>query len=276
MQTEDYIVMLLTFGILFLLILIIWLLVSIRQINEYQRGVVFTLGKYSGMKEPGWRLAIRGFQKLIKVDLRTIAEDVPEQHAITKDNVSLDINAVIYYKVSDASNSIIKVKDYSYAVSQLAQTTMRNAVGEVTLDELLSNREQISHSIQKSIDKATDPWGIQVENVELKDIKLPEDMERVIAKVAEAERERRAIVTKSLGEVEASHKLAEASKVLSSQPGSMHLRTLSTLKDLSSDQSNTVVFAIPVEILRAFDSKATLDTSKIEDIVVKYLDSKKK
>ncbi len=276
MNMGEIIGVIVLFAVVFLIVLVILLLVSIKQINEYQRGVVFTLGKYSGMKEPGWRIAIIGFQKMVKVDLRTIAEDVPEQHAITKDNVSLDINAVIYYKVSDASNSIIKVRNYSHAVSQLAQTTMRNAVGEVTLDELLANRDQISDSIQRAIDKATDPWGIHVENVELKDIKLPEDMERVIAKVAEAERERRAIVTKSLGEVEASHKLAEASRVLSEQPGSMHLRTLSTLKDLSSDQSNTVVFAIPVEILRAFDSKASLDTSKIEDMVVKYLDSKKK
>ncbi len=276
METTDIIGIIVFFGVIFVIAIILLLIVSVKQINEYQRGVLFTLGKYRGMKEPGLRIAIIGIQKLIKVDLRTIAEDVPEQHAITKDNVSLDINAVIYYKVNDASNSIIKVRNYAHAVSQLAQTTMRNAVGEVTLDELLSNREQISDSIQKSIDKATDPWGIQVENVELKDIKLPEDMERVIAKVAEAERERRAIVTKSLGEVEASHKLAEASRVLSEQPGSMHLRTLSTLKDLSSDQSNTVVFAIPVEILRAFDSKTTLDTGKVEDIVMKYLDKKNK
>ncbi len=275
METADIIGIIVFFGVIILAVVVIALLVSINQINEYEKGVVFTLGKYSGMKEPGWRIAIIGFQKLIKIDLRTIAEDVPEQHAITKDNVSLGINAVIYYKVSDASNSIIKVRNYSHAVSQLAQTTMRNAVGEVTLDELLASRDQVSSSIQRTIDKATEPWGIKVENVELKDIKLPENMERVIAKVAEAERERRAIVTKSLGEVEASHKLAEASRVLSEQPGSMHLRTLSTLKDLSSDKSNTVVFAIPVEILRAFDSKATLDTSKIEDIVAKYLNSKK-
>ncbi len=275
-MSSDVIGIIIFFVILILIGVIILILASIRQINEYQRGVMFTLGKYSGVKEPGWRIAIVGFQRLVKVDLRTIAEDVPEQHAITKDNVSLDINAVIYYKVSDASNSIIKVRDYSHAVSQLAQTTMRNAVGEVTLDELLSNRDQISDSIQTTIDRATDPWGIKVENVELKDIKLPEDMERVIAKVAEAERERRAIVTKSKGEVEASHKLAEASRVLSEQPGSMHLRTLSTLKDLSSDQSNTVVFAIPVEVLRSFDSKASIDTGKIEDIVLKYLDGKKK
>ena len=204
--------------------------------------------------EPGWRLVLPIFQSYRKVDIRTKAVDVPEQDAITKDNVSIRINAVIYYKVFDASKAIIAVENFYYAVSQLAQTTMRNIVGSVTLDELLTERETISNKICQIIDEATDPWGIKVENVELKDVALPEEMKRVIAKVAEAEREKAAVITKAAGEVEASNNLAKAAETMSKTPGALHLRTLSTLNDLSSDQSNTVVFAIPVEILRAFEA----------------------
>jgi regulator of protease activity HflC (stomatin/prohibitin superfamily) len=188
-----------------------------------------------------------------KVDMRVKAVDVPEQEAITKDNISVKINAVIYYKVSDAGRAIIEVENYRYAVSQLAQTTMRNAAGEVTLDELLSNREEISRKIQEVVDKATDPWGIKVDNVELKDVTLPEDMKRTIAKQAEAEREKRAVIIKAEGEVIAAENMQKAAEILSHGDGALHLRTLQTLNDLSSDQSNTVVFAIPLEILRAFE-----------------------
>lgn len=238
---------------IFLVILVI-VLGSIKQINEYERGIKFTLGKFSKIMNPGWNLVFPIFQSFKKVDIRTKAVDVPEQDAITKDNVSIRINAVIYYKVFDASKAIIEVENFHYAVSQLAQTTMRNIVGSVTLDELLSEREVISAKICEVIDKATDPWGIKVENVELKDVSLPEEMKRVIAKVAEAEREKTAVITKAAGEVEASNNLAKAAEIMNKTPGALHLRTLSTLNDLSSDQSNTVIFAIPIEILRAFES----------------------
>ena len=177
--------------------------------------------------------------------------DVPEQEAITRDNVSIKINAVLYYKIFDAAKSILAVENFNYAVSQLAQTTMRNVVGSVSLDELLTEREKLSTEICKIVDQETDPWGIKVENVELKDIALPEEMKRVIAKVAEAEREKLAVITKAAGEVEASHNLAQAAQIMSSAPGALHLRTLSTINDLSSDQSNTIIFAIPIEGLEA-------------------------
>lgn len=233
-------------------IVLIIVLVSIKQVEEYERGVLFTKGKFSKILNPGWNLVLPIFQSFRKVDIRTKANDVAEQDAITKDNVSVRINAVIYYNIFDASKAILAVQDYYYAVGQLAQTTMRNAVGEVTLDELLTSREKISEKICKIIDEATDPWGIKVENVELKDIRLPEEMQRVIAKVAEAEREKQAVITKSIGEIEASKNLAEAAATMASTPGALHLRTLSTINDISSDQSNTIIFAVPIEVLQAF------------------------
>jgi len=238
-----------------LIILIIFIiLISIKQINEYERGVLFGLGKFKKVLNPGWNLVFPIFQSFKKVDIRTKVADVPEQDAITKDNVSIRINAVIYYKIFDAAKSIIAVENFHFAVSQLAQTTMRNAVGSVSLDELLSERDKISAEICKIIDDATDPWGIKVENVELKDIKLPQEMERVIAKNAEAEREKKAVITKSQGEVEAAKNLSEAAEIMATTPGAMHLRTLSTLNDISSDQSNTIIFALPVEVLNAFNT----------------------
>lgn len=239
-------------GVLIILIIIV-LMTSVRQINQYERGILFTCGKFSRVLEPGWRLVLPIFQFFKKVDIRTKAVDVPEQEAITKDNVSVKINAVVYYRVNDPGKAICEVEDFYYAVSQLAQTTMRNIVGSVTLDELLSEREKISTDICSVIDKATDAWGIKVENVELKDVSLPEEMKRVIAKVAEAEREKAAVITKAAGEVEAANNLAEAANIMGSTPGALHLRTLATLNDLSSDQSNTVIFAIPIEVLKALE-----------------------
>ena len=230
------------------------LLRSIKQVDEYERGIKFSLGKFSKIMNPGWNLVFPIFQSYKKVDIRTKAVDVPEQDAITRDNVSVRINAVIYYKIFDASKAILEVENFYYAVSQLAQTTMRNAVGEVSLDELLSERDMISKKICDIIDKATDPWGIKVENVELKDVALPEEMKRVIARVAEAEREKQAVITKAKGEVEASENLAIAAENLSRNPVSVHLRTLETINDLSSDQSNTVIFALPIEILKSFET----------------------
>lgn len=248
-----------------IVIVLIVLLCSIRQIDEYERGILFQFGKYKKIMKPGWNIVLPIIQSFQKVDIRTKAVDVPEQDAITKDNVTIRINAVIYYKVFDASKAIIAVERYQYAVSQLAQTTMRNAVGAVSLDELLTEREKISSEICKIIDEATDPWGIKVENVELKDIKLPEEMQRVIAKIAEAEREKQAVITKSTGEKEAAANLAEAANIMANVPGALHLRTLSTLNDISSDQSNTIIFAVPLEVLRAFDG----DASKVKDVISK-------
>ena len=253
------------FLFIILVFFILIILASLKQINEYERGVKFTAGKFTKILSPGWRLDFPIFQSYKKVDIRTKVDDVPEQEAITKDNVSVKINAVIYYKVFDASLAVLKVEDFYYATAQLAQTTMRNIVGSVTLDELLCEREKISTNIREIIDKETDPWGIKVENVELKDISLTDEMKRVIARAAEAEREKQAVITKSKGEAEAADNLAKAAKKLSEVPGALHLRTLETINDVSSDQSNTIFFPIPMELLEAvkgFSEKNQNDNKK--------------
>lgn len=229
------------------------ILISIKEVKQYERGVKFTLGKFTSLAEPGWRLVIPIFQKMTKVDIRVKAVDVPDQEAITEDNISISINAVIYYKVGDAAKCIIEVENFYWAVSQLAQTTMRNAVGEVSLDTLLKKRDEIAQNIKLIVDKATDPWGIEVESVELKDIVLPTDMKRTMAKEAEAERERRAVIIKAEGEVTASTNLAIAAKTLAAEPGALHLRTLQSINDISSDQSNTTIWMVPLEVLRALE-----------------------
>lgn len=239
-----------------LIIVLLVVLSSIKQVNQYERGLKFTLGKYTKIMEPGINLVFPLIQSFKKVDIRTKVVDVPNQEAITKDNVSIGINAVVYYKIFDASKAVLEVENFYYAVSQLAQTTMRNTVGTVTLDELLTEREKISDTIRTIVDEASDPWGIKVENVELKDISLPEEMKRVIARAAEAEREKQAVITKSQGEAEAAQNLANAAQILTSAPGALHLRTLETINDVSSDQSNTIMFALPIEVLEAFKSKA--------------------
>lgn len=252
------------------IIVIIILLRSIVQIDEYERGVKFSKGKFSKIMQPGWNLVLPIFESYKKIDIRTKVVDVPEQDVITKDNVSVRINAVIYYKIFDASKAILEVENFYYAVSQLAQTTMRNVVGSVSLNELLGEREKISVEICKIIDEATDPWGIKVENVELKDVSLPEEMKRVIARAAEAEREKEAILTKAKGEVEASKNLAIAAETMSSTPGALHLRTLSTINDISSDQSNTIIFCLPIEVLEAIKGKS------INEDVIKKITKKDK
>lgn len=229
------------------------IVISIKQINQYERGVRFTFGKYTGMMEPGWRLVLPVIQTYQKVDVRIKAVDVPDQNAITRDNVTVKVNAVIYYKVSDANKAIIEVEDFRYAISQYAQTTMRNIVGEVTLDELLSSRDKIAERIREIVDKETDAWGLKVQNVELKDVSLPPDMERTIGKQAEAEREKRAVIINSEGELAASTNLAKAAEMLSKTPGALHLRTLQSINDMASDQSNTVVYMVPVEALKALE-----------------------
>lgn len=233
-------------------VLAVFVLSGIKIVNEYDRGVRFTLGRYSGLMSPGMRFVIPLLQSWRRIDMRTIVVDVPDQDAITKDNVTIKVNAVLYFRVQKANDAVIKVQNFDFAVSQLAQTTMRDVVGEVTLDELLSNRDQISKSIRDIVDKQSDPWGLKVESVELKHIELPGEMVRVMAKQAEAERERRAVIIKADGELKASVNLSKAAITLSKAPGALHLRTLHSLNDISSDRSNTVVFTIPLEILRAF------------------------
>ena len=237
-------------GIVFLIVVSI--LSGLKVVKEYERGVKFTLGKYVGMMTPGLKIVIPIIQTWRRVDIRVKTIDVPDQDAITKDNVSLKVNAVLYYKVADASKAILEVEHFGYAVSQLAQTTMRDVVGEVMLDELLVSREKISRRIQEIVDKATDEWGIKVNAVELKDVELPQEMKRVLAKEAESEREKRAVIIKAQGEVEASNNMATAAATLAGSQGALHLRTLQALNDIASDQNNTIVFAVPLEILRAF------------------------
>ncbi|HEU0051278.1 MAG TPA: slipin family protein [Patescibacteria group bacterium] len=239
--------------IVFLIVVLVLILASIRQIDQFERGVRFTLGKFSKLVSPGWTIVWPIFQSMRKVDIRTKAVEVPYQDAITKDNVSCKINAVIYYRVVDAAKSVIEVENVWNAVSQLAQTTMRNVCGELSLDELLAERDQASSRIKELVAAHTQSWGIEALSVELKDISLPEDMKRTIAKQAEAEREKRAVIINSEGEVVAAENLRKAADILASSPGALHLRTLNTINDVSSDQSNTIVFAVPLEVLRAFE-----------------------
>lgn len=251
---------------IYIVIAIALLVVVIKQVNQYERGVMLTLGRYTGMKGPGWRIVIPVFQKMIKVDLRVKAVDVPDQKVITKDNVSASINAVIYYRVADAAKAVLEVEDFFFAVSQLAQTTMRNVVGSAELDEVLAEREKLSTRIREIIDQETDQWGIKVENVELKDFFLPDDMERTIAKQAEAEREKRSVIIKAEGEVVAAENIRKAAEMLTGTTGGLHLRSLQTLNDLSSDQSNTVIFAVPIEVLRAFEHVGDFAQAKAKEV----------
>src|SRR3989344_7582771 len=229
-------------GIWILGIALFIVIISIRQINQYERGVRFLLGKYRGIMDPGWRLVFPIIHRFERMDLRVVVVDVPDQDAITKDNVSVAVNAVLYFKVIEPKNAILEVEDFRFAVSQLAQTTMRDVIGEVTLDELLAKRDDISKRIREIVDKATDPWGISVVSVELKHIELPKDMQRVLARSAEAERERRGVIVK-------------AASMLSKAEGALHLRTLQTISEISSDQSSKIIIGIPLEILRAFEGK---------------------
>jgi regulator of protease activity HflC (stomatin/prohibitin superfamily) len=229
------------------------LIFSIRQINQYENGVKFTFGKFSGIMKPGWNLVFPIIQSYGKVDMRVKAVDVPDQEAITRDNISVKVNAVIYYKISSAEQAILQVENFFYAVSQLAQTTMRNAIGQVELDELLSQRGKVSESIKNIIEGSAKTWGVSVSDVELKDITLPEEMKRVIGRQAEAERDKRAVIIKAEGEVVAAANMAKAAEILSHSEGALHLRTLQTITDVSSDESNTMIFAVPLEVLRAFE-----------------------
>jgi len=236
-----------------IVIVILYIFAGLKIVKEYERGVRFTLGKFSGVMNPGLRVVLPVIQSWQRVDMRVKAVDVPDQDCMTKDNISVNVNAVIYYKVADSEKAIIQVEHFNYAISQLAQTTMRNIVGEVELDELLGQRDKISDKIQQIVDTASDPWGIKVESVELKDVVLPADMKRVMGKQAEAEREKRSVIIKAEGEVIAATNMSKAAAMLSRYDGALHLRTLQTINDLSSDQSNTVIFAVPLEVLRALE-----------------------
>jgi regulator of protease activity HflC (stomatin/prohibitin superfamily) len=243
-------------GLLFWLIGILFfvILASIKVVYAYERGVIFTLGKYKGIMGSGLRLVIPILQSWERIDLRTRVIDVPDQDCITKDNVSVNVNAVLYFKVIAAQKAVIQVEHFVYAISQLAQTTMRDVVGEVTLDELLSKRDALSKRIQTLVDQATDPWGIKVQSVDLKHIELPHSLRRTMAKEAEAERERRSVIIKAEGEVQASNNVSKAATILGKAKGAMHLRTLQTLNDTSSDPTNTIVFAVPLEVINAIES----------------------
>ncbi|MDD3661678.1 MAG: slipin family protein [Candidatus Dojkabacteria bacterium] len=247
----------------FLLLLI---LSSIKQINQYERGILFEMGRYKTIVDPGWRIVIPILQSMVIVDVRTKTVDLQNQETMTKDNVSIQIGVVLYYRIAEAMKSVLNVEDSRFATSQLAETTMRSVVGEVDLNELLGHRDKVAQRIQQIIAQVVTEWGIEIQAVELKDVVLPSDMKRTMAKQAEAEREKISVVTKSEGEVQAAENLANAAKVISTAPGALHLRTLSAINDISSDQSNTIVFAIPLEILRAFErfGKSGLGTADAE------------
>jgi len=243
------------FGLLqpIIILVVLFILSGLKIVKEYDRGVRFTLGKFTGLMKPGLRVVVPIIQSWQRVDMRVKAVDVPDQDCITKDNVSVRVNAVLYFKVAEADKAILGVENFFYATSQLSQTTMRDIVGEVSLDDLLSQRDDISKRIQQIVDKATDPWGIKVDSVDLKHVELPNDMKRTMAKEAESEREKRAVIIKAEGEVLAANNMAKAAKTLAMAPGALHLRTLQSINDMSSDQSNTIVFAMPLEILKAFE-----------------------
>ncbi len=241
-------------GVLVALILEVFIVVIIglRVIDQYERGVVLTLGKYSGTKQPGLTWIMIGVQRMIKVDLRITTTDIPQQEVITKDNVPVGINAVVYFQVESAERAILNIQDYTLAVSQYAQAALRDVIGGIELDPLLSEREKISEEIKKIVDIATDNWGINVTDIKIQDIELPADMKRVMAKQAESERERRAVIIRAEGEAQAAQRLAQAAGVLAGTPGGLSMRTLQTIEKLNPDPSKTVIFALPVEVLEGF------------------------
>lgn len=225
---------------------------TFKVLNEYERGVVLRLGRSIGVRGPGLIILIPILERMVKVGMRTITMDIQPQDVITKDNVSVKVNAVVYFRVMDAERAIIQIEDYYFATSQLAQTTLRSVLGQVPLDELLTNRDSINHRLQEILDKQTEPWGIKVSMVEVKHIDLPKEMQRAMAKEAEAERERRAKVISAEGEVQRSSRLAEASNMLSSSPSALQLAYLQALNEISRDRSNTIILPLPMDLLKPF------------------------
>ena len=242
--------------IVVVVLVVMFLASAIRILNEYERAVVFRLGRIIETKGPGLIILIPIIDRMVRVDMRTITMDVPPQDVITKDNVSIKVNAVVYFRVIDANAAVVSVENYLYATSQLAQTTLRSVCGQVELDEILSEREKINMQIQDILDRSTDPWGIKVSVVEVKHIDLPEEMKRAMAKQAEAERERRAKVINAEGEFQAAQKLIEAAALMETQPMSLQLRYLQTLNQIASENNSTTVFPIPIDLFRPFLEKA--------------------
>ncbi len=240
------------FGFMLMLGLAILILSGIRIINQYERGVILTLGRYSGIKEPGLRVVIPVLQQMIKVDIRSTPVDVPRQEVITKDNVTINVDAVVYFRVISADKAVLETNNYKYATAQFAQAALRDVVGNVELDSLLSQREQISQEIKRIVDGETDRWGIDVENVKIQNIELPQDMKRAMAKQAEAERERRAVIINAEGEKAAAQQVAEAAQVLGMVPGGMGIRTLQTLEKISVEPSQKTLFVLPADLADAF------------------------
>jgi len=232
---------------------------AVRILLEYERGVVFRLGRFAGVKGPGLRFIIPGIDKLVKVSLRTIAMDVPPQDVITKDNVSVKVNAVLYFRVMQPEKALIEVENYLYATSQLAQTSLRSVLGQVELDDLLSHRDKINQQLQGILDRQTDPWGVKISNVEIKHVDLPSEMQRAMARQAEAERERRSKVIHSEGEFQASQKLADAARVLASENGALQLRFLQTLTEIATEKNSTILFPIPIDLIKPFLDRKSAD-----------------
>ena len=242
------------------LVFIVFLLIAfvssaVRILPEYERGVLFRLGRLAGVRGPGLFFIIPGIDRLVRVSLRTVAFEVPAQDVITRDNVTVKVSAVIYFRVMSADKAIIEVEDYLYATSQLSQTTLRSVLGQVELDDLLTNRDKINKQLQEILDNHTGPWGVKVSNVEVKNIDLPQEMQRAIAKQAEAERERRAKVIHAEGELQASEKLAQAAQVLAVEPAALQLRFLQTLTEISAEKNSTTIFPVPIDLISRFMEK---------------------
>jgi regulator of protease activity HflC (stomatin/prohibitin superfamily) len=237
---------------------------GIRILNEYERGVVFRLGRFTGIKQAGLQWIIPMVDRMVKVSLREVVMDVPPQDIITRDNVSVKVNAVIYFRVLHPDNAVIKVENFLYGTSQLAQTTLRSVCGRAELDELLAEREKINHELQEQLDRGTDPWGVKVRAVEIKHIDLPQEMQRAMAKQAEAERERRAKVIHAEGEAQAAERLSDASEIMTRSPFTLQLRYLQTISDISGENSSTVVFPLPVDLLRPFLERSDRERSDRE------------
>src|SRR3990170_4932376 len=235
-----------------LVLVLIFLSSAVKILNEYERGVVFRLGRVIGSKGPGLILLIPAIDKMVRVDLRVVAMDVPAQDVITRDNVTIKVSAVLYFRVLDPNRAIISVENYLYATSQLAQTTLRSVCGQAELDDLLSEREKINAHLQEILDKDTEPWGVKVAKVEIKNIDLPQEMQRAIAKQAEAERERRAKVIGAEGEFQAAQKLADAAQIIGAQPIALQLRFLQTLREVASENNSTTIFPVPIDLFTPF------------------------
>lgn len=246
--------------IVVLIILGFLLFSAFKILREYERGVIFLLGRFWKVKGPGLIIVIPGIQKMVKVSLRTVVMDVPPQDVITKDNVTVKVNAVIYFRVMDPQKAIINVEDYLYATSQLSQTTLRSILGQSQLDDLLSKRDEINARLQKIIDAQTEPWGVKVANVEVKNVDLPQEMQRALAKQAEAERERRAKVINAMGEFEAAEKLGQAADTIGKHPPALQLRFLQTILDISTDRNTTTFFPLPLELFEGFYKQKKSDT----------------